>query len=161
MVRVSLLTLLVVVWLTGCGGAADETITVVHYQHEGRNNAIARSVFDYFNAVVAGDGGKACSLLAKREQLALPTVAKAKLGIKTPDCAVALTEFGHRLSSSVIAALSRAALTNTTVDGNTASVEIVGYGKTIHLVRQGNQWLIARDVLLRATRLGHRSQPAI
>jgi hypothetical protein len=142
--------ILVALSLGGCGVGGDETITVHRYASEGAENPISRSAFGYINAVLVADGRRACGYLTKSERHSMPRIAEENLSIRAADCPTAFKMLSERLAPKVIAALAQIVLRNPTIDGSTASVEILGYGRLIHLVRHGGRWLIARDIMLRA-----------
>jgi hypothetical protein len=107
----------------GCGGSSD-TATV------------KKTATDFYNALRAGDGSKACSLLTPEEAQSLPGAGGA--GGAPPSCAAGISAIGQGLPA--------ATLKSAKVNGSDATVMLdaqAGIPITVKLHKTDKGWRVA------------------
>ena len=119
----------VAVMVAGCGASAEDRA--------------ASTVHGYLDAFVAGDGAKACSLMASTTRAEF--VARAQRDMKTSDCGVAIDRIHNQTGPRVLRALKNAKVSHVKVQGDSATARITSGSSTTvtTLLKEHGSWRIA------------------
>jgi hypothetical protein len=117
--------------ITGCGDSGDE-------------QKVADTVQTYLSALAEGDGAEACNQLTGEEAgRVFEEEATMLPELGASSCADALSKLGETLGGEGKQTLERAETTNVKVDGDSATAELVGGTKTVHLRKVDGRWFIS------------------
>jgi hypothetical protein len=123
--------MIVAVVLAGCGGSDDE-------------QKISDTVQTYLSALAEGDGAEACDQLTGEEAgRVFEEEATMLPELRVSSCADALSKLGDTLGGEGRQTLEGAETTNVKVDGDSATAELVGGTRTVHLRKDDGRWFIS------------------
>jgi hypothetical protein len=127
----------VAVAVVGCGGSTSETAKVEDV------------VIGYFGDLAEGDGASACERLSGEEARGFYTeIAEEVPELQATSCPDLIDKLAENLGAAEKEQLEEVEIDEAKIEGNSATVTIVGAERPAKLTHEGDRWLITGGLTL-------------